>query len=65
MIVTFHFIDDKQELSYDETLEMIKNHAYLVDSVNDPETHVESGSAAERMKNSLLEQGVDDSDFFP
>ena len=48
MIVTFHFIDDKQELSYDETLEMIENHAYLVDSVNDPEAYMESGSDEEQ-----------------
>ena len=48
MIVTFHFIDDKQELSYDETLETIENHAYLVDGVNDPEAYMESGSDEEQ-----------------
>lgn len=40
MIITFHFTDDRWELSYAETLEMIENHEYLMDCVIDPEAYV-------------------------
>lgn len=42
---------------------MIENHAYLVDCVNDPEAHMESGLIVERMRNSLLKKGVEDTVF--
>ena len=43
MVITFHFTDDRQHLSYAETLEMIENHKYLMDCVNDPEAHMVGG----------------------
>lgn len=65
MVITFHYTEDRQELSYTETLEMIKGHGYLIDFVNDPEAHMEGEPVAERMRDSLLNQGGMDSDFFP
>lgn len=64
MVFTFHYTDDKRELSYAETLDMIENHKYLMDCVNDPESHMESGPIIDKMRNSLLSQGGEDSDFF-
>ena len=40
MTITFHFLDDKQELSYEDIIEMIDNHAYLMECVNEPESHI-------------------------
>ncbi len=65
MVITFHFTDDKQELSYEDTLEMIENHKYLMDCVNDPETHVVDSPAAAKMMESIISKGGADPDFFP
>lgn len=65
MIITFHFTDDKQELSYEDTLEMIENHGYLMDCVNDPEAHVVDSPAAAKMMESIISVGGTDPDFFP
>ena len=65
MVITFHFTDDKQELSYEDTLEMIENHGYLMDCVNDPEAHVEDNPVAAKMRESLISVGGTDPDFFP
>ena len=65
MVITFHFTDDKQELSYEDTLEMIENHKYLMDCVNDPETHVVDSPAAAKMMESIISEGGADPDFFP
>ena len=65
MVITFHFTDDKQELSYEDILEMIENHKYLMDCVNDPETHVVDSPAAAKMMESIISKGGADPDFFP
>ena len=65
MVITFHFTDDKQELSYEDTLEMIENHRYLMDCVNDPEAHVEDNPVAAKMRESLISVGGTDPNFFP
>lgn len=65
MVITFHFTDDKQELSYEDTLEMIENHKYLMDCVNDPEAHVEDNPVAAKMRESLISVGGTDPNFFP
>lgn len=65
MVITFHFTDDRRELSYEETLEMIESHEYLMDFVNDPEAHVEGGPVADRIRDSLLNPGGENADFFP
>lgn len=64
IVITFHFTDDKQELSYEDTLEMIENHKYLMDCVNDPEAHVVDSLTAAKMKESILSGGGTDPDFF-
>lgn len=65
MVITFHFTDDKQELSYEDTLEMIENHRYLMDCVNDPEAHVEYNPIAAKMRENLISVGGTDPNFFP
>ena len=65
MVITFHFTDDKQELSYEDTLEMIENHRYLMDCVNDPEAHVVDSPAAAKMMESIISVGGANPDFFP
>lgn len=65
IVITFHFTDDKQELSYEDTLEMIENHRYLMDCVNDPEAHVVDNPAVAKMKESILSGRGTDPDFFP
>ena len=65
MVITFHFTDDKQELSYEDTLEMIENHKYLMDCVNDPEAHIVDSPAAAKMMESIASVGGTDPDFFP
>lgn len=65
MVITFHFTDDKQELSYEDTLEMIENHRYLMDCVNDPEAHVEYNPVAAKMRENLISVGGTDPNFFP
>ena len=50
MVVTFHFTDDRQELSYEETLEMIENHKYLMDFFNNPLAHVIEGLELDIMR---------------
>lgn len=65
MVITFHFTDDRQELSYEDTLEMIENHKYLMDCVNDPEAHVVDSPAAAKMRESILSAGGANPDFFP
>ena len=65
MVITFHFTDDKQELSYEDTLEMIENHRYLMDCVNDPEAHVEDNPVAAKMRENLISVGGTDPNFFP
>ena len=65
MVITFHFTDDKQELSYEDTLEMIENHKYLMDCVNDPEAHVVDSPAAAKMMESIISVGGANPDFFP
>ena len=64
MVITFHFTDDKQELSYEDTLEMIENHRYLMDCVNDPEAHVEYNPIAAKMRENLISVGGTDPNFF-
>lgn len=65
IVITFHFIDDKQELSFEDTLEMIENHKYLMDCVNDPEAHWVDNPLVAKMKESILSGGGTDPDFFP
>lgn len=65
LVITFHFTDDRQELSYEDTLEMIENHRYLMDCVNDPEAHVVDSPAAEKIRESILAIGDANPDFFP
>ncbi len=64
IVITFHFTDDKQELSYEDTLEMIENHKYLMDCVNDPEALVVDNHTIAEMKESILSGGDTDPDFF-
>lgn len=64
MVITFHFTDDRQELSYEETLEMIENHQYLMSFFNDPEKRVGGEPIMDEMFYSLLDQGGENSDFF-
>ena len=40
LVIIFHFTDDRRELSYAETLEMIENHGYLTECFNDSVAHV-------------------------
>ena len=65
MVITFHFTDDKQELSYEDTLEMIENHKYLMECVNEPEAHVVISPAVVQMMESIVGAGGTDPDFFP
>lgn len=65
IVITFHFIDDKQELSFEDALEMIENHKYLMDCVNDPEAHWVDNPLVAKMKESILSGGGTDPDFFP
>ena len=65
LVITFHFTDDRQELSYEDTLEMIENHRYLMDCVNDPEAHVVDSPTAEKIRESILAIGDANPDFFP
>ena len=64
MVITFHFTDDRQHLSYADTLEMIENHKYLMDCVNNPEAHMVGGSVVDQMMASLLDQGGETPNFF-
>ncbi len=65
MVITFHFTDDKQELSYEDTLEMLENHRYLMDCVNDPEAHTVYSPTVAKMMESIISVGGADPDFFP
>lgn len=60
MIMTFHFIDDKRELSYSETMEMLENHSYLMECVNDPEAHMELNDKVRTMMGSIVNKGGQD-----
>ncbi len=64
MVITFHFTDDKQELSYEDTLEMLENHGYLMDCVNDPEAHTVYSPTVAKMMESIINVGGADPDFF-
>lgn len=64
MIITLHFLDDKQELSYEDTIEMIDNHAYLMDCVNDPESHTVWSKGLFSMVDSIRGSGGETTDFF-
>lgn len=64
MVITFHFLDDKQELAYEDTIDMINNHAYLMDCVNNPEEHIVKSDRLEIMRDSILNSGGDTTDFF-
>ena len=64
MAITFHFIDDRQELSYEETLEMIENHKYLMDCVNGPKAHVEGEPIMDKVRSRFLSQGGGNPNFF-
>lgn len=64
IIITFHYTDDRQELSYEETLKMIKNHEYLMDCVNDPEAHMVCGTVVDQKRESLFNPEGRNSDFF-
>ena len=64
LVITFHFTDDKQELSYADTLEMIENHKYLIDCVSDPEAHVVNGPVVDKMRENLLRLESENPDFF-
>ena len=65
MVITFHFTDDRQELSYEDTLEMIENHRYLMGCMDDTEAHVVDSPAAEKIRESILAMGDANPDFFP
>ena len=64
MIITFHFTDDRQELSYEETLKMIENHKHLMYFFNIPEEDVIGESIVDQMRASLLDQGGENPNFF-
>jgi hypothetical protein len=64
MIITFHFLDDKQEMSYEDTIEMIDNHSYLMDCVNDPEGHTVWSKNLFSMVDSIKGSGDETTDFF-
>ena len=64
MVITFHFTDDRQELSYEETIEMIENRQYLMSFFNNPKTLVAGEPVDDEMFKSLLDQGGENSDFF-
>lgn len=64
MVITFHFTDDRQELSYEETLKMIENRKHLMDFFNTPEENVIGESIVDQMRASLLDQGGENPNFF-
>ena len=50
---------------YFNTLEMIENHKYLMDCVNDPEAHTVDSQVAAKMMESIHSAGGAAPDFFP
>lgn len=64
MLITFHFTDDRQELSYEETLKMIENDERLMGFFTDPNKRMVGEPIIDEMWYSLLDQGGENPDFF-